>query len=98
MTEDRPKQASEYLTKAARLLAKAKNYDDAASTINKAILLLQESGSTGTCGRLVAALVLIQLAKEDQVAAGMVGEEQYAMYVCIPLGAYTVHFPPRHIP
>lgn len=68
-TEDRPKEASEYLTKVARLYAKAKRYDETVSTLRQTIELHQDCGKTQTTGRLVGGLVLTQLAREDVVAA-----------------------------
>jgi len=72
MVEDRPKQAAEYLTKVARLQAKAKMWDKASATLNNAIRTTQESGSVIGLGRLVAGLVLVELAKEDLIAASKV--------------------------
>ena len=69
LTEDRPKEAAEYLTKVARLNAKAKRWEETISTLRQTIELQQECGRTMTTGRLVGGLVLTQLAREDVVAA-----------------------------
>lgn len=61
MVEDRPKQAAEYMSKVARLQVKAKMWDKAAETIDHTIKLMQEAGSVNTAGRLVCALVLVQV-------------------------------------
>ena len=68
-TEDRPKEAAEYLTKVARLNAKAKRYEETVNTLRQTIELQQDCGHTMTTGRLVGGLVLTQLAQEDVVAA-----------------------------
>jgi len=68
-TEDRPKEAAEYLTKVARLNAKAKRYDETIKSLRQTIELQQDCGKTMTTGRLVGGLVLTQLALEDVVAA-----------------------------
>lgn len=44
-------------------------WDKATDTLEQSIKLLQESGSTMTVGRLVSGIVLVQLAREDVVAA-----------------------------
>ena len=69
MVEDRPKQAAEYLHKVGRLQVKAGALDKAAKTLEETVKLLQESGSTATVGRIVSGLVLVELAREDVVAA-----------------------------
>ncbi len=69
MVEDRPKQAAEYLTKVSRLQVKAKLWDKASDTLENAVRMLQEAGSTGTVGRLVCGMVLVELARDDTVAA-----------------------------
>jgi len=68
-TEDRPKEAAEYLTKVARLNAKAKRYEETIKTLRQTIELQQDCGKTMLTGRLVGGLVLTQLALEDVVAA-----------------------------
>jgi len=67
--EDRPKEVAEYLTKVARLNAKAKNYDETINALRQTIHVQQDAGKTQTTGRLVGGLVLTQLAREDVVAA-----------------------------
>ena len=44
-------------------------YDRAAETIDHTIKLMQDSGSTNTAGRLVCALVLVQIVRDDVIAA-----------------------------
>lgn len=74
-TEDRPKEASDFLTKVARLQARLKRWDDAVETLKQTIGLQQESGRTMVTGRLAASLVLVHLAREDQVAANKAYQE-----------------------
>jgi len=68
-SEDRPKEEAEYLTKVARLNAKAKRYDETIKSLRQVIGVQQDCGKTMTTGRLVGGLVLTQLAREDVVAA-----------------------------
>ena len=53
----------------ARLLVKLQMYDQAADAIRREIGLNQQSESYGAIGRLAVALVLVQLARDDYVAA-----------------------------
>nr|XP_018904161.1 PREDICTED: gamma-soluble NSF attachment protein-like [Bemisia tabaci] len=69
MIEDNNKQAAEYVSKSARILIKLKQYDQAADAIRREIGLHQQSESLQSIGRLAVALVLVQLAREDYVAA-----------------------------
>jgi len=68
-TEGRDKEASELLTKVAKLQVKMKMWDKAKETIEQTIALQTEIGSTIVTGRLVGGLVLVHLAREDPVAA-----------------------------
>jgi hypothetical protein len=72
MTEDRPKQAGEYMSKVSRLQVKAKNWEKAASSLEESIKLMQEAGSEMTLGRTVMSLVLVHLVREDSVEASKV--------------------------
>jgi gamma-soluble NSF attachment protein len=67
--EDSSRQATEYASKVARILVKLNMFDQAADSIRREIGLHQESEQTGAIGRLAVALVLVQLAREDCVAA-----------------------------
>jgi tetratricopeptide (TPR) repeat protein len=69
MIEDRPRQAAEYANKAVRIYLKLKLYDEAVNWIRKAINYLIEAEDNQACGRLVVSLILIQLARDDIVAA-----------------------------
>ncbi|KAK0181381.1 hypothetical protein PV327_003673 [Microctonus hyperodae] len=69
MGEDSPRQAAEYLSKVARILVKLKKYDEAANAIRREIGCHQQIEHAQSIGRLVVVLVLIQLARGDQVAA-----------------------------
>lgn len=57
------------MSKVARLLVKLKMYDQAADAIRREIGLNQVTESYGAIGRLAVALVLVQLARDDYVAA-----------------------------
>lgn len=67
--EDSPRQAAEYMSKVARLLVKLQMYDEAADAIRREIGMHQQTDHTPSVGRLTVALVLVQLARGDQVAA-----------------------------
>lgn len=67
--EDSSRQSTEYATKVSRLLVRLQKYDDAADAIRREIGLHQQSENYGLIGRLAVALVLVQLAREDYVAA-----------------------------
>ncbi|KAL7052161.1 hypothetical protein ACKWTF_004797 [Chironomus riparius] len=69
MIEDSSRQATEYATKVARILVKLNMFDQAADAIRREIGLHQTSEAYGAIGRLAVALVLVQLAREDYVAA-----------------------------
>ncbi|XP_046414884.1 gamma-soluble NSF attachment protein-like isoform X1 [Neodiprion virginianus] len=69
MSEDSPRQAAEYMSKVARILVKLKMYDQAADAIRREIGMHQQIDHTPSVGRLAVALVLVQLARGDQVAA-----------------------------
>ncbi|EZA51079.1 hypothetical protein DMN91_002579 [Ooceraea biroi] len=67
--EDNPRHAAEYISKTARLLVRLQMYDDAADAIRNEIGMYQEIKHMQSIGRLTVALVLVQLARGDQVAA-----------------------------
>ncbi|XP_068972298.1 gamma-soluble NSF attachment protein-like [Bombus flavifrons] len=69
MAEDSPRQAAEYMSKVARLLVKLQMYDEAADAIRREIGMHQQIDHAPSVGRLTVALVLVQLARADQVAA-----------------------------
>lgn len=69
MVEDSTKQAAEYISKTARILVKLQLYDRAATAIRREIGLHQQSEHLPAIGRLAVALVLVQLARGDTVAA-----------------------------
>ncbi|XP_076759472.1 gamma-soluble NSF attachment protein-like [Xylocopa sonorina] len=69
MGEDSPRQAAEYMSKVARLLVKLQIYDEAADAIRREIGMHQQIDHAPSVGRLTVALVLVQLARGDQVAA-----------------------------
>lgn len=67
--EDSSRTATEYASKVARILVKLNLFDQAADAIRREIGLHQQSESYAAIGRLAVALVLVQLAREDNVAA-----------------------------
>ncbi|XP_076170002.1 gamma-soluble NSF attachment protein-like [Ptiloglossa arizonensis] len=69
MGEDSVYQAAEYMSKVARILVKLQMYDEAADAIRREIGMRQQLDHGPSVGRLTVALVLVQLARADQVAA-----------------------------
>ncbi|KAF4518490.1 hypothetical protein B566_EDAN006495 [Ephemera danica] len=69
MSEDSPKQAAEFVSKVARIMVKLQMYDHAADAVRREIGLHQQAECTSSIGRLAVALVLVQLARGDTVAA-----------------------------
>ncbi|KAG8037991.1 hypothetical protein G9C98_006316 [Cotesia typhae] len=67
--EDSPRQSAEYLSRVARIFVKLKKYDEAANAIRREIDMYQRIEHQPSVGRLAVVLVLIQLARGDQVAA-----------------------------
>ncbi|EEZ99648.1 gamma-soluble NSF attachment protein [Tribolium castaneum] len=69
MIQDSSRQAAEYVSKVARLHVKLQQYDLAADAIRRELGLHQQNESYQATGRLAVALVLVQLARGDVVAA-----------------------------
>ncbi|XP_050311743.1 gamma-soluble NSF attachment protein-like isoform X2 [Anthonomus grandis grandis] len=67
--QDNQRQAAEFTSKVARLHVKLLQYDQAADAIRREIGIHQANESIQALGRLVVALVLVQLARGDIVAA-----------------------------
>ncbi|XP_016990353.1 gamma-soluble NSF attachment protein [Drosophila rhopaloa] len=69
MIEDSVRQAAEIASKVARILVKLGRYEEATNALKKEISLNQQTESYGQIGRLVVALVMVQLARGDSVEA-----------------------------
>ncbi|XP_076057010.1 gamma Soluble NSF attachment protein 1 [Oratosquilla oratoria] len=69
MAEDRPRQAAEFQSKVCRLSVKMQTWDRAVDSILREIGFHQQSENNDAIGRLTVALVLVQLARGDTVAA-----------------------------
>ncbi|KAJ8919765.1 hypothetical protein NQ315_006294 [Exocentrus adspersus] len=69
MIQDSSRQAAEYTSKVARLHVKLQQYDLAADALRRELGLHQQNESYQAAGRLTVALVLVQLARGDVVAA-----------------------------
>ncbi|KAF2896778.1 hypothetical protein ILUMI_09396 [Ignelater luminosus] len=67
--QDSSRQAAEYISKVSRIHVKLKQYDQAAHSIRREIGLHQQNENLQATGRLAVALVLVQLARGDVVAA-----------------------------
>ncbi|XP_017111236.1 gamma-soluble NSF attachment protein [Drosophila elegans] len=66
---DSTHQASEFASKVSRILVKLKRFEEASKALKKEIGLNLQTKSYGQVGRLVVALVLVQLAYDDFVDA-----------------------------
>lgn len=69
MIEDSVTQGGEFATKISRLMVKLGMFDQAPDAIRREIGLYQQTESYSQIGRLAVALVLVQLARGDTVAA-----------------------------
>ncbi|PNF17069.1 Gamma-soluble NSF attachment protein [Cryptotermes secundus] len=69
LIEDSQRQGAEFTSKIARLMVKLQMYDEAADALRREIGLHQQSENISAIGRLAVALVLVQLARGDTVAA-----------------------------
>nr|XP_046910798.1 gamma-soluble NSF attachment protein-like [Dermatophagoides farinae] len=69
MNEDRYLQAAEYANKAVRMYLKLKNYDEAIRLSDKAFEAYITGGEERSAGRQTVTTVIIQLARDDSVAA-----------------------------
>merc|ERR1719323_429405 len=68
--EERPRESSEYMARAARLQVRCKKFDDAIETLQKTIVIQQSiDNAQAACGRSAAGLVMVYLMKEDHIAA-----------------------------
>ncbi|XP_068633384.1 gamma-soluble NSF attachment protein-like [Battus philenor] len=77
-TESSQHQGSEYISKSSRILVKLRRYDEAVDSLRREIGFHQEAGNIGAVGRLTVAIVLVQLARGDPVAA----EKAYKEWGC----------------
>ncbi|XP_023224397.1 gamma-soluble NSF attachment protein-like [Centruroides sculpturatus] len=75
MLEDRPRQAAEYLCKSSRLLLKYRRYDEAAENMTREYEYNLQGDNPAAAGRLIVALVLVHLTREDYVAASKIYKE-----------------------
>ncbi|CAG4977731.1 unnamed protein product [Colias eurytheme] len=62
-------QGTEYISKASRLLVKLERFDEAVDSLRREIGFHLEGGNTAAVGRLTVAIVMVQLARGDAVAA-----------------------------
>ncbi|XP_046810792.1 gamma-soluble NSF attachment protein isoform X2 [Lucilia cuprina] len=69
MIEDSTRSAAEYASKVSRILVKLQMFDQAADALRREIGINQQTESYGHIGRLAVVLVMVQLARGDQVAA-----------------------------
>ncbi|XP_064467473.1 gamma-soluble NSF attachment protein-like [Ornithodoros turicata] len=70
--EDRPRQAADFRSQAVRILLKLKKWDEAAEAISAQQQLLLEGEDQKSAARLAVGLILVQLARDDPVAASRV--------------------------
>lgn len=86
MIEGKAFQGAEFAGKSARMQMKLKNLDGASEMLMKQLQLMMETGDERQCGRIVVCQVILQLARDDYVAAkkayldGQVYVEQQEQY------------------
>ena len=76
MIEDRYLQAAEYANKAVKMFLKLKQYDSAIQWSEKAMEYNISGGETRTLSRQIATMIIVQMAKNDNIAA----EKVYNQY------------------
>uniref|UniRef100_A0A3B3RYJ6 Gamma-soluble NSF attachment protein n=1 Tax=Paramormyrops kingsleyae TaxID=1676925 RepID=A0A3B3RYJ6_9TELE len=77
--EDRLRQASELLGKASRLLVRQRRFDEAAVSLQKEKNMYKEIENYPTCFKKTIAQVLVQLHRNDFVAADKCVRESYSI-------------------
>ncbi|XP_046442969.1 gamma-soluble NSF attachment protein-like [Daphnia pulex] len=75
MIEDRPRQASEFATRAGRLLVKLGKYEDAINMLSREMNYHIAGENPAAVGRVLVVVVLLHLAREDVIAAGKAIQE-----------------------
>ncbi|XP_028163394.1 gamma-soluble NSF attachment protein [Ostrinia nubilalis] len=68
-TESSQHQGAEYMRKSSRILTRLELFDQAVDSLRREIGYNLEHGNYGAVGRLVVAIVIVQLARGDPVAA-----------------------------
>lgn len=69
LVQDNIRQAAEYMSKVARIHVKLRKFEAAADAIRRELGLREQSEAYQSTGRLAVALVLVQIARGDIVAA-----------------------------
>uniref|UniRef100_A0A8C9RJM8 Gamma-soluble NSF attachment protein n=1 Tax=Scleropages formosus TaxID=113540 RepID=A0A8C9RJM8_SCLFO len=82
--EDRLRQAAELLGKASRLLVRLRRFDEAAVSLQKEKNMYKEIENYPTCFKKTIAQVLVQLHRNDFVAADKCVRESYRFISLIP--------------
>lgn len=68
--EDEPRKAIDHIAMAARLQVRCKKWDEAVVTLNKVLHIMSSlDGYAAVAGRNAAGLVMVQLMREDHIAA-----------------------------
>lgn len=68
--EDEPRKAIDHMAKAARLQVRCKKYDESVDTLQKTLNVMSSIEDLGAvAGRSAAGLVMVQLMREDHIAA-----------------------------
>ncbi|XP_057370935.1 gamma-soluble NSF attachment protein-like [Daphnia carinata] len=75
MVEDRPRQASEFASRAGRLLVRLGRYEDAINMLSKEMNYHIAGENPAAVGRVLVAVVMLHLAREDVIAAGKAIQE-----------------------
>jgi len=68
--EDEPRKAIDHMARAARLQVRCKKYDESVNTLQKTLNVMSSiEGYNAIAGRSAAGLVMVQLMREDHIAA-----------------------------
>lgn len=75
MLEDRPRQAAEYAARAGRLMVRLGKYEEAINMLSKEMSYHISGENPAALGRVLVAVLMLHLAREDVIAAGKVIQE-----------------------
>ncbi len=78
--EDRPREAADYLSRAAKLQVRCKKFEESVETLQKSLnIYVGIGGNNAAAGRSAAGLVMVQLMRGDHIAA-MRGYDTYGAF------------------
>ena len=78
--EDRPREAADYLSRAAKLQVRCKKFEESVESLQKSLnIYVGIGGNNAAAGRSAAGLVMVQLMRGDHIAA-MRGYDTYGAF------------------